>query len=114
MNIVTITTPEITRAEIEHIEKSGKMLIWNPPMPPKNPLKSPFKTELTKRIAECIRANRADGTTAMSLDCLFQNVRPPSPGLAGAPLGTNARYYYRQMFNEVVAASPAFKRFASL
>ncbi len=75
---------------------------------------NPFKTELKKRIDECICLNLDNGTAAMSLDCLFQNVRPPSPGLSGAPLGANARYYYRQMFNEVVYSNPSFKRFASL
>ena len=60
-----------------------------------------FRTELQKRILQYIKSARRDGTTGMSRDNLFQCVRPPSESMSGAPRGTNARYYYSQMFTEI-------------
>ncbi len=37
----------------------------------------------------------------MSVQCLMQNTTPPSDILEGAPRGTNARYYYAEMFTRL-------------
>jgi hypothetical protein len=58
-----------------------------------------FRDALAKAIREKIRELRADGTVGMSLANLYAVVR--APAIAGAPLGTNAAYYYREMFEEV-------------
>lgn len=58
-----------------------------------------LRAAMTKSKTEAKR----DGTTAMSVDNWRQVTRPPSPSLAGAPNGTNAIYYYRQMFAEMAA-----------
>lgn len=64
---------------------------------------TPFRTA----IAEAIRANvkqlRSEGTTGMSPDNLLQVTPTPSASLAGAPIGTNAGFVYRQTFREVLA-----------
>ncbi len=43
---------------------------------------------------------RADGTTGVSLECLRQLTAAPSHFLDGAPRGTNAVYYYGEIFAE--------------
>jgi len=60
-----------------------------------------FRTELEKRIREAVAMHRKDGCTRMSLDNLMQTTRPAPAFLAGAPRGTNAQYYYREMFRQV-------------
>lgn len=62
-----------------------------------------FKEKLEQEILEKIKKLDGDGTTGMSLDNLFMIIRPaPSwESLKGAPLGTNARYYYKIMFQKV-------------
>lgn len=69
-----------------------------------NESKSPFRLALEAAIKSLVRYERARGTVGMSIANLFAVVRPPSITLAGAPLGTNARYYYRELFNEVAPA----------
>lgn len=63
-----------------------------------------FASALKTAIIDAIDTARADGTVGMSADNLFQVVRAPSASLNGAPRGTNARYYYKEIFNEVVAS----------
>lgn len=63
--------------------------------------KSPFEKALEKAIASKIKELKQDGTVSMGMDNMMQVVRPPSPSLEGAPRGTNARYYYKQMFRDV-------------
>ena len=63
--------------------------------------KSDFERELEKSIKKEIAKSKRDGMTSMSLDNLMQMVRPPSSSLAGAPKGTNARYYYKEMFRDI-------------
>lgn len=65
---------------------------------PKN--ETAFELALAANIRATIIAAKADGTTGMGLDSLMQATRPPSHSLAGAPTGTNARYYYREMFTQ--------------
>ena len=62
---------------------------------------SKFKTELVQAIKRQIKQLKDDDTTGMSVENLFMIVRHPSMNLKGAPVGTNARYYYRQMFEDV-------------
>jgi len=69
-----------------------------------------FRTELTKNILARIKAFKKDGTTGVGLACLLQNTRTPSV-LDGAPLGTNAAYYYKIMFREIALGTPAISRF---
>lgn len=61
---------------------------------------TPFQTALRGSIRQYVKAARADGVTSMSVENLMQTVRPPASNLAGAPRGTNARYYYAQLFRE--------------
>lgn len=62
-----------------------------------------FRLQLAVNIRATVRRHRADGTTSMSLGCLLQTTPRPTV-LAGAPLGTNAQYYYAEMFSEVARA----------
>lgn len=61
------------------------------------PEKSPFKVALIAAIKTAIKHAKADGTVGMGLENLKMVTRVP----AGAPLGTNARYYYNEAFDEV-------------
>jgi len=63
---------------------------------------TPFERELEKAIKKAIRDAKRDGLVSMGLDNLMQVVRPPSSSLDGAPKGTNARYFYKQMFEDMV------------
>jgi len=63
--------------------------------------KSPFKVALVANIKATIKTEKANGTTAMGLETLYRTTPSPSHSLAGAPLGTNAAYYYKEMFVEV-------------
>lgn len=80
--------------------------------------RTPFQSELFKAIAAYIRAAKLEGTVGMSVDNLRQCVRPPSESLVGAPRGTNARYYYAQMFRETcergIRESSNFRNFVRL
>lgn len=62
---------------------------------------SPFKLALAAAIKAKVKELKADGTVAMSLGNLDMCVKAPSHALKGAPLGTNHRYYYKEMFAEV-------------
>jgi hypothetical protein len=60
-----------------------------------------FEKQLKENIIKRIAKARKNGITAMSLDCLMQNIETPSQFLKGAPKGPNAPYYYKQLFREV-------------
>ena len=62
-----------------------------------------WKSALANAVAEKLNSLRKDGIVSMSADNLFQVLRFPS----GGPVGTNARWAARQVFNEVVAELPA-------
>ena len=70
-----------------------------------------FKDSLTQNILEYIRNVKKEGTVKMSIDNLMQCVKTPSTSLTGAPCGTNARYYYAQLFREVVNGDKKIKAF---
>lgn len=72
---------------------------------------SPFASALSANITAFIRSARAEGTTGIGLDCLRQCVKTPSPYLDGAPRGTNAAYFYAEVFAATVAATPAARGF---
>ncbi len=70
-----------------------------------------FKGELRALIAARIKRELADGTVGMSRDNLWQCIKISG---ANAPRGTNAAYYAKQAFNEVIDADPKFKKFTTL
>lgn len=69
-----------------------------------------FRTELATNIDATISKEKRAGTTGMSLDNLKMVVPTPKT-LIGAPQGTNARWAYAQMFEEVVNESPIRRKF---
>ena len=62
---------------------------------------SPFEWELSAAMLRKVTELRDDGTAAMSLANFKQVVTPPSDRLEGAPRGTNARYFYNELFNRL-------------
>jgi hypothetical protein len=58
-----------------------------------------FEKQLKANIATTVRNLRADGTVGMSVENLRQVTPTPSPSLEGAPRGTNAQYFYAQLFD---------------
>lgn len=72
---------------------------------------TPFSNALAIAIRGYIKHARADGTVAMSIDNLRQVVRPPSSNLDGAPRGTNAAYYYAELFRDVCRTDPTIAEF---
>lgn len=75
-----------------------------------SPVNSPFETALREAIRKTIADAKADGTVSMSVDCLKQAVRSPRTSLNGAPVGTNAAYFYGEMFRRI-CAEPEFSAF---
>lgn len=73
---------------------------------------SPFELALRRAIAAKVKEEKAAGTVSMSLENLMQVVRPPSSSLEGAPKGTNARYYYAEMFKDFVKDFRSFVKMA--
>jgi ribosomal protein L17 len=67
---------------------------------------TPWKSALTRVIADKLITLHKDGTTAIGADNLFQILRFPPVG----PMGTNARWVARQIFNEVVDELPPVLR----
>jgi len=69
-----------------------------------------FKAELLKNIRQTIMWQRANGVLAMSKENLMQVT--PTPKESVGPVGTNARWIYRQMFDDAIAALPrAYRAF---
>lgn len=65
---------------------------------------SPFARQINENLTRTVQRMKKLGTVGMSVDNLRQVTPTPSPTLLGAPKGTNAGYYYAQLFREVVAA----------
>jgi hypothetical protein len=63
-----------------------------------------FKAELLKNIRQTIMWQRANGVLAMSKENLMQVT--PTPKESVGPVGTNARWIYREMFDDAIAALP--------
>jgi len=84
-------------------------MLWHNSGVMKSP--TPFAAALASAIAKKIKSEKAEGITGMSMDNLMMVVRPPSSALAGAPLGTNSAWHYRETFREVAAGIPAVKKF---
>ena len=63
-----------------------------------------FKAELLKNIRQTITWQRANGVLAMSKENLMQVT--PTPKESIGPVGTNARWMYRQMFDDTLACLP--------
>ena len=70
--------------------------------PQENDRRADFRAALSREVIATIQKNRRAGVTAMAVDNLIQCARVP----AGAPVGTNAAYYYRESFREVVRELP--------
>ena len=64
-----------------------------------------FEEELGNAIRAMVRQLKKDGICGMGMRNLLMVVKPPSHHLPGAPNGTNARYYYKQMFERVANKS---------
>ena len=68
-----------------------------------------FKAELHANIRQTITRQRANGVLAMSKENLIEVT--PTPKSVG-PVGTNARWIYREMFDAAIAALPrAYRAF---
>ncbi len=61
---------------------------------------SPFVAALRVAILRKVAELRQDRTHGVSIDCLRQLTKAPSHFLDGAPLGTNAGYFYGEIFAE--------------
>ena len=62
-----------------------------------------FKNYLRGVIKAEIVSVSAEGTVGISADCLWALVGGQSSRSVHSPVGTNARYYARQAFGEVVS-----------
>jgi len=71
-------------------------------------MKTQFEMQLLNQIRKYIRTLKSDGTVSMSADNLLQCVRPPSSSVPGAPNGTNAQYFYREMFRRLCGEIKTF------
>jgi len=63
-----------------------------------------FKVELQANIRQTITSQRANGVLAMSKENLMRVT--PTPKESVGPVGTNARWIYREMFGDAIAALP--------
>ena len=69
-----------------------------------------FKAGLLKNIRQTIMWQRANGVLAMSKENLMEVT--PTPKESVGPVGANARWIYRQMFEDAIAALPrAYRAF---
>jgi hypothetical protein len=71
---------------------------------------TPFKAELESNIIKTIRKLKREGITGMGLENL-RKVTPSPKMMDGAPLGTNSRYYYAEIFKEVCESNAFICRF---
>jgi hypothetical protein len=70
---------------------------------------SPFVAALRVAILRTVAEMRRDRCSGASLACLRQMTKPPSELLDGAPRGTNAVYYYGEIFDaEAREVAPEF------
>ena len=74
-------------------------------------MNTPFSSQLDINIRKTVTNLRKTGTCAMSLDNLRQVTPTPSINLDGAPRGTNAAYYYKEIFAEVANSRRSIKAF---
>ncbi len=72
---------------------------------------TPFTAALVANIHVRIARLRRDGTVSMSIANLLQVTPTPQSNLQGAPRGTNAAYYYKQLFREVCVSDPRIASF---
>lgn len=70
-----------------------------------------FQTVLLASILAKIQQLKREGTAGISVDCLIQNVNAPSWLLDGAPLGTNAVFFYRRLFRQICKDTPEIAQF---
>ena len=75
-----------------------------------NPL-SEFERKVSEAIKRTIGELKADQTTAMSRDNLLQVTRVERGMWQGSLCGTNAQYYYHELFNKAIDRDPVAVRF---
>jgi hypothetical protein len=76
----------------------------------KNEKPNLFRAELEQNILAKIKQLKKEQTTGMSVENLIQ-VTPTPKATQGAIYGTNAPYYYREMFREIAQANPTIRNF---
>ncbi len=84
------------------IERGEKQAIAGIPSDPQSKGQI-FRDSLRNNVRAYIRDADLQGTSGMSVGNLMQCVKTPSEFLPGAPKGTNARYFYAEMFREICA-----------
>jgi hypothetical protein len=62
---------------------------------------TPFERMIGDNIRLTVRVLRRDGITRMSLANLRQMTPSPYANLVGAPRGTNAAYFYAEIFERI-------------
>ena len=68
-----------------------------------------FEKDLKASILRTVAQAKQEGTVGMGLANLRMITNPPSYYTEGCPRGTNAQYYYAQLFEQVARATvPAF------
>lgn len=72
---------------------------------------NPFRDALKASIIKKVREHKRNGVVSMSIDNLKQVVNAPSQYMEGAPRGTNARYYYSEMFTTIVLEDKMLRAF---
>ncbi len=74
--------------------------------------------EFTQGIFDVLSARmrryKADGTVAMSLENLWAVCAQELSRLPDAPVGTNAVYYAKRAFRDVVEHYPKFRKFTEI
>lgn len=62
---------------------------------------TPFQQDIKNQIAKKLKQLRKEGTVSIGKDNLYQLLRL-NGSLDGAPKGTNAAFYAKQIYNEIV------------
>jgi Asp-tRNA(Asn)/Glu-tRNA(Gln) amidotransferase A subunit family amidase len=68
-----------------------------------------FKQDVRHAVSTTAARLRADGTVQVGKDCLWQLAAGRISHSVHGPQGTNAAYYARQVFDEVVLEKPFSK-----
>jgi hypothetical protein len=68
-----------------------------------------FKNALRKVIQENMEILKTDGTVSIGRDCFWQLVVTHLSHLEGAPRGTNAAYFAREAFDQILSEKPFSK-----
>jgi|ERR1035437_6880324 hypothetical protein len=69
-----------------------------------------FKNDIRVAVEDTIAKARSEGTVGISADCLWQCLASQASRSMHRPSGTNALYYVRQVFTDVISEK-AFSNF---